>query len=88
MTEQDISDSNADILVRVEPEGYNDGVIYTIYNMTNGTDFCSKQCLISKFQFWLVIFSRILSKKLQVLARNIKIIIAKIQIAIVHTFLD
>ena len=42
MTKQDISDSNADILVRVEPEGYNDGVIYTIYNTTNGSDYCSK----------------------------------------------
>ena len=42
MIEQDISDSNADVLVRVEPEGYNDGVICTVYNTTNGTDYCSK----------------------------------------------
>ena len=42
MTEAGVSDSNADVLVRVEPEGYNDGVIYTVYNTTNGTDFCSK----------------------------------------------
>ena len=42
MTEAGISDSNADVLVRVEPVGYNDGVIYTVYNTTNGTDFCSK----------------------------------------------
>ena len=42
MTKEDIIDSDADVLVRVEPEGYNNGVIHTVYNMTNGTDFCSK----------------------------------------------
>ena len=42
ITDQDISDSDADVLVRVIPEGYYDGVIYTVYNTTNGTDYCSK----------------------------------------------
>ena len=42
ITDQDISDSGADILVRVVPEGYYDGIIYTVYNTTNGTDYCSK----------------------------------------------
>ena len=41
---QYVSDSDADVLVRGEPVGYNDGVIYTVYNTTNGTDFCSKFC--------------------------------------------
>ena len=39
---QHISDSGADVFVRVVPEGYYDGVIYTVYNTTNGTDYCSK----------------------------------------------
>ena len=47
MTAQDIYDSDADVLVRVIPEGYYDGVIYIAYNNTDGTDYCSKyNCLL------------------------------------------
>ena len=42
ITTQDIGDSDADVFVRVVPEGYYAGVIYTVYNTTNGTDYCSK----------------------------------------------
>ena len=42
MTAQNIYDSDADVLVRVIPEGYSDGVIYIAYNNTDGTDYCSK----------------------------------------------
>ena len=39
-----MSDSGADVLVRIIPEGYYSGIIYTTYNTTNGTDYCSKLC--------------------------------------------
>ena len=42
LTTQDIRDSDAEVSARVVPEGYSDGVIYIVYNTTNGTDYCSK----------------------------------------------
>ena len=37
-----ISDSEADVFIRVIPEGYSSSVIYTVYNTTSGADYCSK----------------------------------------------
>ena len=54
MTAQDIYDSDADVLVRVIPEGYSDGVIYIAYNNTDGTDYCSKyNCLLKSVILYL-----------------------------------